>query len=75
MCFVFLKGNKFAPLDRGPRFIDERLRPCHVILVVFGGEFGNAIVDQLAGRLFNRREIASRNMGFNPSLLFGGERD
>ncbi len=45
MRFVFLKGNKFAPRYRGTRFIDQRLRPCHIIVVVFGGEFGNAVVD------------------------------
>jgi len=72
---VFLKGDEIAAFQRRQALVNQRLRPCHIIVLVarVAREFGNAVVDQLARRFLDRRKIAGRDVRFDPRFLFGCE--
>jgi len=50
--------------------INQRFRPCPIVL----RKTGNAVVDQLARRVYDRSEAAGCDMRPDPRFLFGCER-
>ena len=73
---VFLKSENVAPRNVRAGFINQGLRPCHIVRLValVVREFGNAVIDQLTRRLFDRSEVAGCDMRLDPRFLFGCER-
>ena len=53
---MLVKGDKFATLKGGKRLVDQGLRPCQIV-TLFQFALGNALVDKLSRRLFNRGKI------------------
>jgi hypothetical protein len=45
---VFLERDEVAAFERGQALVNQRLRPCHVVLlaVLVVRDFGNAVVDR-----------------------------
>ena len=74
MRLVFIEGDELATRNGVACFVHQGLRPRY-ILVVFSCALGDALVDELARGVLNRSEIAGRDMGSQPSLLFGRECD
>ena len=70
MILVFLKGYILAAGDGSPRFVDIGFRPCEVV-VSLGRALGNPLVNKLTRRIFDRSEVATRNVGLEPSFQFG----
>ena len=71
---VLLEGDKLAARDGGARFVHVRLGPCQIVAFL-SGALGNALVDKLTRRRFDRNEIAARDVGQKPRLLLGGQGD
>jgi hypothetical protein len=71
---VFLKGNDIAARDGGEGFVYIGFRPCHIVALI-GRAFGNALVNELARRLFDRSEITPGDTGSKPFFLLGRECD
>lgn len=69
-----LKGNKLAALDSGESFINVRFRPCQIVTLI-SVAFSYALVKKLAGRFFDRLEVAAGDISTEPSFLIGGESD
>lgn len=66
-----LKGNKLAALDSGESFINVRFRPCQIVTLI-GVTFNYALVKKLAGRFFDRREVAAGDISTESPLLDRG---
>ena len=61
--------------QRRQALVNQRLRPCHIIVVVARvvREFSDAVVDQLARRFLDRRKMVGRDVPLDPRFLFGCE--
>ena len=62
-----------AARDIRERFVHKGPRPCEIILLL-DGTFRDPLIDELTRRLLDRGEVAARDMGMQPCLLFGRER-
>ena len=56
-------------------FVNQGLRPRHIVVLAvrLARKLGNAVVDQLARRLFDRSEVAGCDVRLDPRFLFGGK--
>jgi len=70
MILVFIEGYILAAGDGGPRFVDIGFRPYEVV-VFLGRALGDPLINKLTRRIFDRSEVAARNMGLEPCFLFG----
>ncbi len=61
-----LKGDELSAIKRGKPFVYKGLRPRQIIILNLA--FANALIEQLTRRFFDRSEVASRDMGLQPSL-------
>jgi hypothetical protein len=72
---MFLESENVAPRNGRTGFVNQGLRPCHIVefvaLVVH--EFGNAVVDQLTRSFLDRSKLAGRDVRLDPRFLFGCE--
>jgi hypothetical protein len=73
---VFLKSENVAPRIGRAGFVNQRLRPCHIVVAValVICELGNLRVDQLTRGFFDRSEVAGCDVRLDPRFLFGCER-
>ena len=69
-------GANVAARNVCASFVNQRLCPRHIVLFVAAavGNLGNAFIDQLPRRSFNRNEVAGCNVRLDPRFLFGCER-
>jgi hypothetical protein len=71
---VFLKGDNFATRYRRARFLDQGLRPRHVV-VIGAAKLGEALVQQSPRRLLNGGEVARSDKGVKARFLIGRKGD
>lgn len=69
---VFLKRNHVVAFKRRQTLVNLGLGPRRIVVVMVG-EFGDAIVDQLARGILDGCVIAGCDMRLYPRFLFGCE--
>ncbi len=67
---MLLKSHHVTTGDIGESFVNMGFGPCQIV-AFFGGDFSNALVDELAHGILNRGEVAAFNVSAEPSYLFG----
>jgi hypothetical protein len=67
---VFLKGDNVAARYRRPRFVNQGLRPRHVV-VIGAAKLGEALVQQSLRRLLNGGKVARSDKGAKARFLIG----
>ncbi|WP_330083519.1 hypothetical protein [Methylocystis iwaonis] len=69
---MLIKSQNVATGDRRAGPVDQGLRPRHIVFIDCR-QLGNALVDEQAGGLLDRRELAARDMRLEPCFLIARE--
>src|SRR5271165_2709061 len=71
---MFFTAKDIALRNISKGLVHKGLRPGQIVTLL-GRTLGNALVDELTRSLFDGREIAPRDVGVKPRLLFRCERN